>query len=315
MEADSIRLVRGRDLSHVMDMKKRLPIAMVCLPILLLTGCLEFEQQRMSFRHDTATDTLYIYQEYRGIFGADDPSGLSEGEKEQMASVMREERTFFFNNWITEYNRSLFKEKQGAPKGSLDTNEAYEASMRVFLDLALANVKVENVGFYLDGEKRLCGAQRVTVKNVSKVLVGLNHMLWYFAWNQAEEKDKTKEERRLLIAFADSGQETVRLEGNRLEIRWPLTEADYRKLKEETPQSRAFRESGGELGYTNGMAVFALGKPESKSVSLALPFSDKPYSTNGLAEARKYGVRGTFDAGASAKAFLEDATGKAGRGK
>jgi hypothetical protein len=59
------------------------------------------------------------------------------------------------------------------------------------------------------------------------------------------------------------------------------------------------------MSYTNGVIVLLLGKPESKSVSLTLPFSDQPYSGNALADAEKYGVKQSFDALASAKAFLE----------
>jgi hypothetical protein len=280
-------------------------IALPCLLACLLTGCLEFERQSLSFRHDSATDTLYIFQDYQGIFGAENPARLSEAEREQMASVMQQERTFFFGNWITEYNRKLFLEKQQAPKGELDENEAYEASLRALIDVALANVKVENVGFYLNRENRLCGAQRVTVKNISKVLAALNDSLRYVARHEGNKWETSKAARRLLHAFADSGQDALRLEGNRLVIRWPATEEDYLKFKDRTPQGAAFRKSGGEMTYTNGVVVLALGQPQSKSVSLTLPVSDHSYSGNSLAEAKKYGVKESFDAVGAAKAFLE----------
>jgi hypothetical protein len=283
----------------------RLQIALSCLLVGLLTGCLEFERQSLSFRHDSATDTLFIFQDYQGIFGAEDPARLTEAEREQMASVMQQERTFFFGNWITEYNRKLFTEKQQTPKGELDADEAYEASLRALLDVALANIKVENVGFYLNRENRLCGAQRVTVKNVSKVVAALNHSLRFIVQHEGNKWDKTKVTRRLLHAFAESGQDALRLQGNRLEVRWPATEEDYRRFKDWTPQGSAFREAGGEMNYTNGVIILALGKPESKSASLTLPVSDRPYSGNSLVEAKRYGVKESFDALVSARAFLE----------
>ena len=157
-----------------MRMMNRMKVALPWLVLCLLTGCLEFERQSLSFRHDLANDTLYIFQDYQGIFGVENPARLTEAEREQMASVMQQERTFFFANWIAEYNRKLFMEKQQTPKGELDANEAYEASLRALLQVALANIKVENLGFYLNREHRLCGAQRVTVKHVSKVVEALN---------------------------------------------------------------------------------------------------------------------------------------------
>ena len=286
-------------------MKNRMPIVLPLLLMCCLTGCLEFERQTLSFRHDAATDTLYIFQDYQGIFGVDDPARLTETEIGQMASVMQGERTFFFSNWIAEYNRNICKEKQQTPKGELNANEAYEAGIRALAEAALANVKVENVGFYLNRENRLCGAQRVTVKHISQVLAALNRVLLFVARDEAGKEDKSTEEKKRLLAFATSGQKALRLEGNRWEIRWPVTEEEYRSFKDQTPQSRAFRASGGEMTYTDGVVVLTLGRPEAKSVSLTLPFSDEPYSGNSLAEAKKYGIKESFDAVGAAKAFLE----------
>ena len=293
-------------------MKNRPLIAALCALICGLTGCLEFERQTLSFRHDSTSDTLYIFQDYQGIFGVEDPARLSEAEREQMASVMEQERTFFFGNWITEYNRKLFLEKQHAPKGDLDSDEAYQTSLRALIDAALANIKVENVGFYRNRENRLCGAQRVTVQNASKVVRALNDTLRHVARHEGNKWQTTKRARRLLYAFAESGQDALRLEGNRVEIHWPVTEEDYRSFKDQAPVGSAFRESGGEMTYSNGMVVLVLGKPDAKSGSLTLPFSDHRYSSNGLAEAMKYGIKDSFDAVGAAKAFLEDTspTGK-----
>jgi hypothetical protein len=297
-------LVLAPPAQQIARMTKYLKIVLPGLLALLLTGCLEFEQQNMTFRHDSATDTLYIFQDYQGVFGVEDPARLSETEKEQMASVMNGERTFFFANWLAEFNRKVCLEMSKTPKGELDSDEAYEAALRPLLDLALANIKVENVGFYLNREGRLCGAQRVTVKNVSKVGAALNHWLPLVLRREGNKWEKLKDARRALHAFADSGQDALRLEGNRLEIHWPASEQEYQDFKEQTPQAAAFRKCGGEISFTNRMIVLAFGKPDAKSVSLTLPMSDRPYSTNALAEARKYGIKESFDAVGSAKAFM-----------
>jgi hypothetical protein len=285
-------------------MKNRLRIALAASLTVLLTGCLEFERQCLSFRHDAAADTLYIFQDYQGIFGADDPAQLTEGEKEQMASVIKGERTFFFANWLAEFNRKPLAEKQEAPMGELDADESYEAALRSLLAVALANIRVENVGFYLSRDGRLCGAQRVTVKNVSKVVAVLNHWLPGVLRQEGNKWDKTKEQRRNLYAFAGSGQDVLRLDGNRMEIRWPATAEEFVWFRDRSPQGRAFREGAGEMAYANRMIVLTLGKPGAESVSLTLPVSERAYSTNALAEAKKYEIKGVFNAASAAKTFL-----------
>jgi hypothetical protein len=303
------------DPPHTASMTNRKLIVLSVALLCCLTGCLEFERQTMSFRHDAATDTLYIFQDYQGIFGVDDPARLTEAETNQLASVMQGERTFFFNNWIAEYNRDGLREKQRTPKGELDANDIYEATIRALVETALANVRVENVGFYLNREQRLCGAQRVTVKNVSQVLAALNRVLRFVARDEAAKEDKTPEEKQRLLAFGTRGEKALRLEGNRLEIRWPVTEEDYRSFRDRTPQGRAFQAAGGVMTCTDGVIVLTLGKPEATSVSLTLPYSDKPYVGNSLAEARKYGIKETFDAAGSATAFLSGPGSTTGKEK
>jgi hypothetical protein len=300
--------------AHTAAMKRTISLALSVLLTGGLTGCLEFERQTLSYRHDTATDTLFIFQDYQGIFGDDDAARLTESEIDQMASVIKVERTFFFNNWITEYNRRALQDLQEKPPGELDANPAYEAAARKMANVALANVKVENVGLYLNHQNQLCGAQRVTVRNVSTVLAALNKVLQFLAREQAGKEDKSEEEKRLLLKFADSGQDALRLEGNRLEIRWPVTREDYQTFRDRTPSGTTFRESGGEIQYTNSLIVLTLGHKDAKPVTLTLPFSEKPYAGNAVAEAEKYGVMKSFDATAAARKFLQVATG-AGEGK
>ena len=86
------------------------------LPMLWLTGCLEFEDQTLTYRYDAGTDTLRIFQDYHGIFGADDAAKVTPAEEEQLDSVLKGQRTFFFANWILEYNREQLREFLGQLK-------------------------------------------------------------------------------------------------------------------------------------------------------------------------------------------------------
>src|SRR5438477_5063230 len=59
-------------------MAKRFPSLVLVVCLALFTGCLEFEQQTLTYRYDAKTDTLRIFQSYQGIFGADAKDGLSQ---------------------------------------------------------------------------------------------------------------------------------------------------------------------------------------------------------------------------------------------
>ena len=98
-------LVSTRNASF-MAQRYRSTFLVVCLA--LFTGCLEFEQQTLTYRYDAKTDTLRIFQSYQGIFGADAKDGLSQDELAQLDSVLTGQRTFFFANWIFELESERF---------------------------------------------------------------------------------------------------------------------------------------------------------------------------------------------------------------
>ena len=58
------------------------------LPIVLLAGCIEFERQTLTYSYNPATDTLKVFQDYHGIFGADTTNSLSNEELTQFDSVI-----------------------------------------------------------------------------------------------------------------------------------------------------------------------------------------------------------------------------------
>ena len=60
----------------------------------------------MAYRYDTKTDTLYIFQEYRGIHGTDKKEGLSQDELEKLDAMVNKEQVYFFSDLFAEYNRT-----------------------------------------------------------------------------------------------------------------------------------------------------------------------------------------------------------------
>lgn len=194
------------------------------------------------------------------------------------------------------------------PAGELDDDPAYEAAIRGSVDAALGNVKVENVGFYYDSKRRLCGAQRITVKNVSQVLNALNKLMPFLMREEAGKEDKSAEERRLLRAFAASGREVLQLDGNRLVLRWPVTEEQFRQARDDARNGRGFKSSGGEMSYIDGAIALTIGERDAARTALTLPFSEKNYSDNAVSAAKKHGILESFDAAAAARTFLDENT-------
>ena len=128
-------------------MAKRFPSLVLVVCLALFSGCLEFEQQTLTYRYDAKTDTLRIFQSYQGIFGADAKDGLSQDELAQLDSVLTGQRTFFFANWIFEYNRDQLREmigklKQPDAQQELKMEPAALARAEILLKLLLDNVRV-----------------------------------------------------------------------------------------------------------------------------------------------------------------------------
>ncbi|HSH96192.1 MAG TPA: hypothetical protein VK968_18750 [Roseimicrobium sp.] len=282
-------------------MKTKIPLFFFAL--CLLTGCIEFATQTLSYRHDEKTDTLYIFQDYQGIFGASKTNGLEPDEIEQLASVVKGGRTFFFNNWITEYNQTTAKELLAKEKGEIDKDPEYEAAIRALAGLAVENIRVENVGLYKNKEGQLCGAQRITIQHVSRLLTAVNKTIPYAAKELAKEDGKSEAEKQLLLKYANSEEPAIQLKGNQIKVRFPLSSADYHEFTSDK-QAAGIRAAGGVIAYRDGILSITLGERDAKGVSITLPFSEKPYVSNAMTEAGRHGIKESFDAKQTAALFL-----------
>ena len=92
----------------------------ILLLLFSFTSCIEFEQQKLTYIHDEERDELRVTLTYEGIFGNLDKGEYSQKNRDdvatheslnllqidQLESVLREKRAFFFSNWIAEYSKS-----------------------------------------------------------------------------------------------------------------------------------------------------------------------------------------------------------------
>jgi hypothetical protein len=291
-----------------------------------LSGCIEFEEQTMSYHFDEASDSMRVFQDYRGIFGADAKgkagAPLSGEERGQLESLIAGQRTFFFNNWIFEYDRETLEQarveldetrkKLKDPKldEEVTLKESDIPKLENLIDIVLANVSIANGDFYLDASGKLCAAQSVTANNVSAILAALNQC-GPISMNQYSLKDNTSPADQMAIAkFAKNAKlKMIELDGNALLMRWPISQASYHEQFGAKPQDLAWltkiREAGLGIAFADDIVTFTLGKKDDEITNLTLGFSNGKYTTNAIASARAlHRVKARFDPIAAAEMFL-----------
>jgi len=284
------------------------------LPMLWLTGCLEFEDQTLTYRYDAATDTLRIFQDYHGIFGTDDAAKITDAEMDQLDSVLKGQRTFFFYNWILEYDHDQLRElleaiKDPEKRKEMKLTETSSARYEKLLTLALDNVRVENNGFYFDAKDRLCGSQKITVTQVTKLIAAGNDAIHELIKAEAN-KAETSAEKKAVLRKAEAGREDfILLKGNALTVRFPTTPDEFAKWmgspSDDGRQLTEFRRQGGRITMTNDLVTFNLGAPTNVVTALTLPMATKPYVSNAVdAVQKRTSIRERFDASSAARAFL-----------
>lgn len=276
-----------------------------------LTGCIEFERQTVTYEHDAQADTLRVHQTYHGIYGADDVTQLSEKEREQLADVMKGQRTFFFSNWILELNVGSLKDAL-ASEANPKTNSLEEAQRRALtnlLTMIIANVRIENGKFYLNEKGQPCGTQRVTVRNVSKLLATGNALLRKHL--EVEMKDKpTAAERELINASLARPEPFFTLAGQQIRFRFPLSKAEFDKLDGDDEKVRhffaEFARVGGAMSHENGEVHLRFGRTDATRETVTLPMAGKEtYRGNALTHLRDtFGLAKDFNPKQDAEDFL-----------
>jgi hypothetical protein len=282
---------------------------------LTVTGCIEFERQTVTYEHDAAADTLLIHQTYHGLYGADDVTQLSEKEREQLADVMSGQRTFFFANWIFELNIGAFKDAL-ASSAVPETDSLKEAQRRAttnLLALLVANVRVENGKFYLNDQGQPCGTQRVTIRNVRKLLTAGNDVIRR-GWEVEMRGKTTAAERELINASLARPGAFLTLTGQQLRFRWPYPKPEFDKLGADDPKLRSlmseFVRQGGSISLENGEVHLRFGRTDAQRETVTLPMAGKEsYRPNAAAHLReKFGLTKDFDPKQDAETFFKAAT-------
>jgi hypothetical protein len=223
---------------------------------LTFSSCIEFEREKLSYIHDVEKDELRVTLTYEGIFGnldkgeytqknRDDVAtheSLNQLQIDQLESVLREKRAFFFSNWIAEYSKpSVEKMLKSIIKGN--KHGKFGDPENKLIELLHKNVDVQNVGFYKNKVGKLCGAQTVKISNISQVLASANEVIQrqiiaHIPQLRKELEEKTPSawsqktidliEKKLKNKF-----EFIQLEGNLMTFSTILAEAEQKKVNED----------------------------------------------------------------------------------
>jgi hypothetical protein len=284
-------------------------------------GCVDFEEQTASYRYDRATDELRVFQDYRGIFGSgtggEAGASLSDKELVELKSVLDGQRTFFFNNWIFEYNREQLVEYRSRLDDLDQSGIAAEDRPQIekLIDLALSNVRIANGPFYMAADGKLCGVQSVTIGKCSEIVASLNECMPAFLKSYGKDSGTTQDDRKAVAEFqAGADASLIRQDGNALKLRWPMSRATFDKTfgptSDNPARAKEIHDSGIGIAWNKSVATFTVGKSDDKITEVNLKVSKYEYNPNAIGSARaKHRIQEPFDAGASAKAFL---LGKAG---
>ena len=260
-------------------MKSLISRFIVICSVIPFSSCIEFESQELAYRYEKNDDTLLVTLKYEGIYGAikagfDDRSNdvatdeqLSVQQVTQLESVLAGGRAFFFNNWISEYNRAGCAEVLQKMKDGKGPEMVFGDPEKKLLRALLDDVKIENIGFYLDENKRLCGAQTMRISHFTKFIRLANEVLRCqmeaklpeFRKEQAEavKSSFSRESIDLLEQSLKDDYDFLVREENLLRVQFPVAKLDYERVEEEARENLP---EGFRLNFRKGVATFEMGR-------------------------------------------------------
>lgn len=188
--------------------------------LLLLSSCLEFDAQEITFRHDPVLDRIDALIVYRGLFvEAGSGSGDQPIEKalKDLDGVKARGDLLFWNNWPLRVDPTV----ADGPGIAL-----------------LPHLQIENGGLFTDPKGVLCAYQFVRITKAKAFLQKVNLLLEVAVQDamarEHKQGDKTHkfsaDSRDALREFLH-GRKLLVVERGRIELRLPCDDSDHRWLK------------------------------------------------------------------------------------
>ena len=274
---------------------------LLLLLLFSFSSCIEFEKEKLTYVHDEEKDELRATLIYEGIFGNLDKGEYSQKNREdvathdslnllqidQLESVLKEKRAFFFSNWIAEYSKpSVEKILKSIIKGN--EHGKFGDPEKKLIKLLLKNVEVQNIGFYKNKMGKLCGGQTLKISNISQVIASANEVIQrqiiahipHLRKELGENVPSAWSKKTIdLIEKKLKGRfEFIRLEGNLMSFSTIMAEAEQKKL---TDSSLKDLPSGARVEFRDESIVILVGSESDEVVQVSKKCFDG-YQPNAL---------------------------------
>jgi hypothetical protein len=261
-------------------------ITLVCFSF---SSCIEFEKEKLTYVHDEEKDELRATLIYEGIFGNLDKGEYSQKNREdvathdslnllqidQLESVLKEKRAFFFSNWIAEYSKpSVEKILKSIIKGN--EHGKFGEPEKKLIELLHKNVEVQNIGFYKNKMEKLCGGQTLKISSISQVIASANEVIQrqiiahipHLRKELGENVPSAWSKKTIdLIEKKLKGRfEFIRLEGNLMSFSTIMAEAEQKKL---TDSSLKDLPSGARVEFRDESIVILVGSESDEVVQVS----------------------------------------------
>jgi hypothetical protein len=206
---------------------------------------------------------------------------------DQLESVLKEKRAFFFSNWIAEYSKpSVEKILKSIIKGN--EHGKFGDPEKKLIKLLLKNVEVQNIGFYKNKMGKLCGGQTLKISNISQVIASANEVIQrqiiahipHLRKELVENVPSAWSKKTIdLIEKKLKGRfEFIRLEGNLMSFSTIMAEAEQKKL---TDSSLKDLPSGARVEFRDESIVILVGSESDEVVQVSKKCFDG-YQPNAL---------------------------------
>src|SRR6266540_4087494 len=113
--------------------------------------------------------------------------------------------------------------------------EIASARYEKLLTLVVDDVRVENNGFYFDAKGRLCGNQKVTVTQVTKLIAAGNDALREMIKAKAGNQETSAEEKAALLKAEAGPGNFIQRQGSAFSFRFPMTPRAFAEMMDPAP--------------------------------------------------------------------------------
>jgi len=201
------------------------------LPLLLLTACLEFEQQELHLRYDAAADRMDVLFVYRGLYASEGKLVLIRDGRSPVDKALSDLEK------VREHGAFAFKSPRNFRVDPVEEAEK---------DWVSEHIDVEYGGLFTDPKGRLCGYQFVRIRDfgafVPRFAKEHQEMLFgLFGAAVDAENGWPEPAQKAFARYVEQGGPVITADGCCFEVRLPIRAQDHAPVQRYVLGDRAER--------------------------------------------------------------------------